>query len=235
MKRTNYFKLLFIVVFVLSASIVHAGKANGIIKVLVDGDKDYFEDENVKISFKLISRDLYMQVDNKLNERIFIEWENARTNHDRVIFGTDNRLNYRNKKEDESVSSKSWSISHCFYCENPLAALGGNWAMPVYTHGILKLEEENFCMVDFVLPIRFPDGKTKDYKLYVKVQYVNLADASQVIVGTKSKEVKKMMGSPDVIKKDKATKTEEWLYTNNVRIMIENGKVANIVDLKDKK
>ena len=110
-------------------------------------------------------------------------------------------------------------------------------------------DEENFkYLIDelkkkksidlFLLVFNFTnriDGKTKDYKLYVKVQYVNLADASQVIVGTKSKEVKKIMGSPDVIKKDKATKTEEWLYTNNVRIMIENGKVANIVDLKDKK
>ena len=233
MKSVNLIKLLLFVVFVMSASIVDARKADGIVKLLVEKDKDYFEDENVKISFSMISSDLYMQLYNKLDDRIFIEWENARTNHDKVIFGTDSRLTYRNKKEDESVSSKSSSISHCFYCENPMAALGGNWAMPVYTHGILKLEEKN-CMVDFVLPVRFPDGKTKEYKLYVKVMYVNLADASQVTVGMKAKDVKKLMGDPNVINKNKAVKREDWLYSNNVRITIENGIVSTIVDLKGK-
>ena len=215
---------------------INADKANGVIKLLVDNNnKDYYEDENVKIRFSMISANLYMAVYNKLNERIFIEWENSRTNGSKVIFGTDNRLTFRNKKEDEAISSKATSISRCFYCENPMSALGGAWAMPVYTHGILKLEEENYCLVAFTLPIRLPDGNTKDYKINVKVMYVNLADASQIELGMKPKAVKKIIGDPNYVKKFKVNKKENWLYTNNVRIMFENNKVVNIIDLKETK
>ena len=231
MKSLNLFKLL-LSVFLRSASSVYAAKANGTLKVVVQDDKDYYEDENVKINFKMISEDLYMTVYNKLDERIFIEWENARTNGNKVIFGTDNRLSMNNKKEDEAVSSKAFSISRSFYCENPLAALGGAWAMPVYTHGILKIEEEDYCLATFTLPIRLPDGKTKDYRINAKVMYLNITDASQVKIGMKPKEVKKIMGTPNSIKKFKIKNKENWLYTNNVLIMIEDKKVVNIVDLK---
>lgn len=232
MTTERIIKLFLLVAFMMSSSTINAGKANGVIKILVDNDKEYYEDDNVKVKFSMISENLYMNVYNKLDERIFIEWENARTNNNKVIFGTDNRLSVRNKKEDEAISSKSLSLSRCFYCENPMSALGGVWAMPVYTHGILNLEEEEFCSVTFILPIRMPDGKTKDYKIYVKVMYVNLADASQITIGMKPKEVKKIIGDPNSIKKFGVSKMENWLYTNNVRVMFENNKVVNIVNLK---
>ena len=62
--------------------------------------------------------------------------------------------------------------------------------------------------------------------------YLNITDASQVKIGMKPKEVKKFMGTPNSIKKFKIKNKENWLYTNNVLIMIEDKKVVNIVDLK---
>jgi len=48
--------------------------------------------------------------ENGTDERIFIEWKNARLNGGKVIFGDDTRLSMRSQKNDEAVSPHGSSI-----------------------------------------------------------------------------------------------------------------------------
>ena len=49
-------------------------------------------------------------VNNTTNERIFIEWENARINNSRICYGDESMLSMDMPKADEAVSANSLSI-----------------------------------------------------------------------------------------------------------------------------
>lgn len=190
------------------------------------GTTDYYEDDSVKISFSINST-LYFILENKLDDRIYIEWENARTNDSRVILGTDSKLTYRNKKEDEAVSAKSHSIEQCFFKDaSPFAGSINGWAEPLVDSWQLKRGKNAF--VEILIPIRFPDGKTKDYKFTFIADYKNPADVTKISVGMKDKEVKTIVGTPDKKEKNKDTKAEKWQYINNAIITFEKGIVTNV-------
>ncbi len=213
-----------------------------IVQPNVDG-KNYFEDESVKISFTWEGQilgtrgnNLTFRLENKTSERIYIEWENARTNGDRVILGEDSKVTYRNKKEDEAVSANSSSMLREFFKERTTTAVGiagvglgliNGWADHVYGD-INTLFETGKSTVDFLIPVRFSDGKTTDYKLTVSIRYINTAPIEEIKVGMKDKDVKDILGSPNKKQKVKVTDTEYWQYTNNAMITLVKDKVTNI-------
>ena len=238
--------LLTIVSFVLCLNISAKKAEKVVVKILQPEniESNYYENDSIKITFSWdfedpsrneyaieFTKDLHFCLDNKLDERVYIEWENARTNGKRVIFGEDSRLTANNKKEDEVVTSKSVSISRTFFKEagsstNPLGVIN-NWAAHIWgsKYDLPKNGEE---IIDFLIPVRFSDGKTIDYKFKVLVRYINQANSSLVEIGMKEKEVKKLLGYPNKKENDKSSDVEKWYYTNNAVITFEKDAVINI-------
>lgn len=189
-----------------------------------------FEDDNIQMSFSLSYGNFKFQLKNKTPNRIYIEWENSRVDNEKPIFGEDNKITAKQKKEDEAVSGESSSIERSLFKENPLAAFSSSWAIPAYANGLLSLKKLGGSSVSLLIPIRFMDNTTKDYKLMVNISYINTADVSTIKVGMKSKDVKKEIGNPDD-KKDVGDDIEEWIYQHNVKITISKKVVTNIEKL----
>lgn len=198
----------------------------------MEGSKDnVFEDENIVVKFWPSYGEFCMNVENKRDERIYIEWENARTNGEKVMFGDDTRLTVKNTKSDESIPSNSVSLTRSLYKENPLYSSNSSfysYALAIHKE-IVGLKKLGGTVVSILLPIRFADNTTKDYKFRILVKYINTTDLSNVKIGTSAKEIKKNIGKPDYIKEIKGQNNVEiWVYTNNAELTIEKGKVSNI-------
>ena len=50
---------------------------------------------------------LKVEIENKAEERIYIEWENARFDNSKVVFDDDTRLSMKNEKANEVVVANS--------------------------------------------------------------------------------------------------------------------------------
>ena len=169
---------------------------------------------------------------NKTSKRIYIEWENSRLCGQKPAFGTDTKLNVNNKKEDEVVVAESNSIPRELLIKD-YRGLSGVLGATTYTSpwnpDSLKKNGNDFF--DFLLPIRFEDGKTKDIKFKLSISWINIADISNIKIGMNSKEVKQTIGSPEY--KEKIEKGHEiWHYTNNAIITIFDEKVQEIKTIK---
>ena len=198
----------------------------------IEGSKDnVFEDENIVVKFWPSYGEFCMNVKNKRDERIYIEWENARTNGEKVMFGDDTRLTAKNTKSDESIPSKSVSLTRSLYKENPLYNSNSSfysYALAIHRE-IAGLKKLGGTIVSILLPIRLADNTTKDYKFRIIVKYINTSDLSNVKIGTSAKEIKKSIGKPDYKKEVEGQKNVEiWVYTNNAELTIKKGKVSNI-------
>ena len=175
----------------------------------IEGSKDnVFEDENVVVKFWPSYGEFCMNVKNKRDERIYIEWENARTNGGKVMFGDDTRLTAKNSKSDESIPARSESLIRSLYKENPLYNSNSSfypYALALHRE-VVGLKRLGVTVVSVLLPIRFADNTTKDYKFRIIVKYINISDFSNVKIGTSAKEIKKNIGKPDYIKEVKGQK-----------------------------
>lgn len=172
--------------------------------------------------------DILFCLTNKTANRVYIEWENARIMGQKPAFGTDTKLTVRNKKEDEVVVAGLNSIPRTLLIED-YRGLSGLFGETTYTSpwDPDSLKKEGIKIFDFILPIRFEDGKTTDFKFKLLISWVNISDVSEIKVGMKSKEVKQTIGSPEY--KEKIEKGHEiWHYTNNAYITIIDGKVQDI-------
>lgn len=213
-----------------------AKDSEGIVKFKIaepiEGSKDnIFEDENIVVKFWPSYSEFCMNVKNKRDERIYIEWENARTNGEKVMFGDDTPMTAKNTKSDESIPSNSLSLTRNLYKENPL--YNPNFSYYPYALAIHReiagFKRTGGTVVSILLPIRFADNTTKDYNFRIIVKYINTSNLSNVKIGTSAKEIKKNVGKPDYIKEvEGQKKVEIWVYTNNAELTIEKGKVSNI-------
>lgn len=178
------------------------------------------------------------QLENKTGNRVYIEWENARVNNEKPVFDSDNTLKISSidKREDESVASKSSSLIRLLYTKKDKTALdrflggastfiGDNYTRPWVVE---NLKKTGIQTIDFLLPVRFENGPTKDIKFHLEIVWTNTADLSQIKVGMKDKDVKNLIGSPESKTKDKETKTEIWHYTNNGDITLVDDKVTEV-------
>lgn len=174
------------------------------------------------------SNTFYFKLENKSKHRIYIEWENSRLRNERPLFGTDNTLTMKNKKEDEAVAAESSSILRCLYVTKSfqISSLNINdKAEPPFDFNELK--KKGLQQIKFLLPLRFEDGSTKDIKFDLTIKWTNLADINSIKIGMKDKEVKELIGKPE--NKSKPQKgTVIWHYTNNANITFVDDKVTEI-------
>lgn len=203
----------------------------------IENDSWCFSDDSLDINITIPKaltkaynawKNIEFYLTNKTENRIYIEWENARIMGQKPAFGTDTKLTVRNKKEDEVVVAGLNSIPRTLLIED-YRGLSGLFGETTYTSpwDPDSLKKEGTKIFDFILPIRFEDGKTTDFKFKLLISWVNISDVSEIKVGMKSKEVKQIIGSPEY--KEKIEKGHEiWHYTNNAYITIIDGKVQDI-------
>lgn len=107
------------------------------------------------------------RVYNNSDDRIYIEWENARMlSSYKVYFGDDTRLLMNQPKADEAVSSKSSSISRALTCN---LYVDEYVTVPIYKVKDLKNGEEGSTFLK--IPIRFSNGKVYDYNVTVRYKW----------------------------------------------------------------
>lgn len=191
-----------------------------------------FEDDSCSIKFDYSESSglIYVLVYNKTSKRAYIEWENARLDGSRVVFGDDRRINMGNAKADEAIPAKSASISRDILSEGWVGSESiDNPVRPAKVRGRGGKE------LNVIIPVRFGEGETIDYQFRIAIYSYNPVDAEQVTVGMKAKDVKKLLGKPDDMWVDPwgtANTKADWYYAGNVVIRIRKGVVDAIDSLK---
>ncbi len=102
----------------------------------------------------------------RAKERVFIEWEHARFNNDRIAFGDDNRLTMRNHKADEAISSFSFSLSKDIL---PVSHIQSDYILPIFKLDKIKSGESSYVFLK--IPVRFADGSVEDYKYEIRIYW----------------------------------------------------------------
>lgn len=198
----------------------------------VKSEEMVFEDDSctVRFDYSESSGMLCVRVYNKTGKRAYIEWENARLDGSRVVFGDDRRINMGNPKADESVPSGSWSISRDILAEG---WVGSEFISSPISRG--RVKGRGGAELAVVIPVRFGDGEAVDYRFRVAVFSYNPVDVGQIAEGVKAKDVKKILGKPDDMWVDPwgtANTKADWYYAGNAIIRIRKGVVDEIVSLK---
>jgi len=103
--------------------------------------------------------------ENGTDERIFIEWENARLNGGKVIFGDDTRLSMRNPKTDEAVSPHGSSIIRKIASMEQIQPDITYALFPASVDKVLKKELGKKGTVEVKIPVRFADNHIEEYIL----------------------------------------------------------------------
>lgn len=235
-------KKIFILMFLLALTVQVSAKESPYrieLKMLYPQTTDSwnYSDDSLDVSFSIakgaytynIWSNLQFVLRNKTSNRVYIEWENARLLDQKPAFGSDTRLTVKNKKEDESVAAESNSIPRILLIED----FYGGFETSTYTSpwNPYSLKKTGKFVFDFLLPVRFEDGKIKDIKFKLLMSWNNISDISKIKAGMKSKEVKQAIGSPEY--KEKIEKGHEiWHYTNNADITIIDEKVQAIKIVK---
>lgn len=109
--------------------------------------------------------------ENGTDERIYIEWENARMKGDRIVFGNDSRTSMRNPKTDEAVSPHRTSIIRKIASVNQVHS--DYMANIVYWSREKELMKElgQKESVEIVIPIRFVDNHVEEYRFVFSMWY----------------------------------------------------------------
>lgn len=108
---------------------------------------------------------------NCTNDRIYIEWENARCDGGKVVFGDDRRITMNNPKADEAVSSLSMSLRRGITSAD---RIGSDYILPLFRVKLLK--EGLSDNVTLKIPIRFTDGSVEEYTFNVKLSWETTAE-----------------------------------------------------------
>lgn len=111
-------------------------------------------------------RNFYIR--NNTNERVYIEWENARLTGSRIIYGDDRRITMGNPKADEAVSAHGSSIMRQITGET---YIGSEWVIPLFRTKDLKknLSDKDYTFI--MIPIRYLDNTVEEINLTLTVWY----------------------------------------------------------------
>ena len=107
-------------------------------------------------------------VRNDLSERIYVEWENARVDNSRVVFGEDRRLMMNLQKADEAISPNSNSIVRHITGEKYIET---NYIRPLFVSSYLKKHVGVKEHVYLKLPIRYMDNKIDEIFVEINIWY----------------------------------------------------------------
>lgn len=109
---------------------------------------------------------LAIYIKNETNERIFIEWENARCDGGKIVFSDDRRITMNNPKVDEAVSANSESLRREI---TSLNHIGSDYIVPLFRTKSLKEGIDD--IVSLKIPIKFVDGKVEEYTFNVRLYW----------------------------------------------------------------
>lgn len=219
--------LIFTLLAVSILSFAQGGDIQALLVKPIMSDELTFSTDSIEVKFFYWKTDgeLRIKIQNKTKERIYIEWENARFDNSRIVFGSDSRLSMKNPKADELIHANS--ISHA------KTIMPEGWVSSDY---VITLIDESRVMkkggheCDIILPVRFSSGEVIDYTFLIHIYHFNPVDCSDIKLGMKPKEVRAIAGTPDNI--FKLNGWQEWTYASNVVIKFEGGVVTKIEDMK---
>lgn len=188
-----------------------------------------YNTDSMNIVMDLEGGDLSFYLKNNKTTNVYIEWDSARINGDRVIFGSDDYLESLTKKKEEVVPDSSFSKIRALLVPNKYyRGLNSfiHWAFVPYD--LKKLKQEGRDTIHFCLPLRYTNGIRREIHFLLNLTLVNHANLKTVMEGMKKRNVRKAVGEPDYKEKLKADKTEIWHYTNNGEITFVEGKVTGV-------
>ena len=191
----------------------------------IQSDNMVFDSDSCKISFFYIGNDLQVLVTNHTSKRAFIEWENARLDFNRVVFGDDTRLTMRNAKADESIPANSSSIMRIIMSEGWVDSYH-----PISIYNLRKLKQSQGEDLEVVIPVRFGDREAIDFRFRLGFYYHNPVDSEQVVVGMKERQARKILGAPDDFEVNKGKVT--LYYATNIIVRLERGVVTEVERLR---
>ena len=138
-------------------------------EVSVEESRLFKDKEAIEFSAKYFLNNKFVeffQVYNNTNERIYIEWENARCNHGKVIFSDDRRITMNNAKQDEAVSPNSYSLLRDI---TSATYVGNDYLIPLFNKKDLIAGDVG--KVFLLIPIRFSDGSVTEYHLTLSYKW----------------------------------------------------------------
>lgn len=103
---------------------------------------------------------------NNTNERVYIEWENARCNSGKVIFGDDRRITMNNAKADEAISPHSTSLTREI---TSMDNIGSNYLMPLFS--IKNIQKGTDGNIYLKIPVKFADGSVEEYRFNIRLYW----------------------------------------------------------------
>lgn len=107
-----------------------------------------------------------INISNQTNGRIYVEWDNARIDNNKVLFSDDRPITMNLKKEDEvimaggSIYNKEITHKGKYYDSMGL--------LPLFKEKEMKKNNRAYNY-NLILPIRLADGSIKDYAFKIKV------------------------------------------------------------------
>lgn len=251
MKKLHYFRLFLLLV----CSTVMYSKAFGqfIYKVeyptrgIVQSEKDFRcfsysdQEKNIDLHFRITSNTIGVQIHNKSDQRVYIEWQGARINEEEIAFGSDAAITFRDSKPDESVYSKSYSVSRELFAKsqfskeayfNPLTGeRGSKYVISDHSLSCKQLMRWNHRM-SIIIPIRFADNTTRDYRFdiigYFSLDFIKVGmNANRIAVSTGEKDVP-LIGLH--LEKEKTGKgTYKYNYSNGSYIVVTKDIITEVV------
>ncbi len=157
------------------ALLLGTGGSSGTVKEEITLISNHSEERKNAVELKcLASYDeefLTIYLWNWTNDRIYIEWENARCDGGKVVFGDDRRITMNNAKADEAVSSKNMSLRRDVTSAD---RIGSDYILPLFRIKLLK--EGLSDNVTLKIPIRFMDGSVEEYTFNVKLSWETTAE-----------------------------------------------------------
>lgn len=153
------------------ALLLGTGGSSGSVKEEVTLISNHSEERKKSVELKCSASSydetfLTIYLVNCTNDRIYIEWENARCDNGKVVFGDDRRITMNNPKADEAVSSLSMSLRRGVTSAD---RIGSDYNLPLFRIKLLK--EGLSDNVTLKIPIRFMDGSVEEYTFNVKLSW----------------------------------------------------------------
>ena len=127
-------------------------------------DSDEYANDSIAIRVSP-SRELfaYVSIQNKLDERIYIEWSNFRWDGSQIAFDDDSRLFMNQPKQDEVIMAGENTYKNIVQKN----LVGSSWITPWYREKDFK--NGGTQTSEMIVPIRFSSGKIKDYKIEFEI------------------------------------------------------------------
>lgn len=102
-------KIALLLMMLIASSIAEAKIYEG---YLVNSDKKEYEDSIVKISIHAFGQDncVSILIENKLDSRLYIEWENCRFNGEFISFDEDQAQNFYYPRQDEMLMARKRNV-----------------------------------------------------------------------------------------------------------------------------